>query len=327
MNPGLYDIGVVPAFIVDSFMDGDYMTQSAPNEKIFSILSSQTPSLKNRLAAILAKPVEYLSGLGACRRIYNLVACQEDPACFMQQILAVLNIRSSPEDPTDIEKIPQKGGCVVVANHPFGAIEGVIVAELLLSVRPDVKIMANFLLNRIPQLRSLTIPVDPFEGSRAVRANIVSIRKAMQWVKKGGLLMIFPAGEVSHYNFKRREIADPPWNHTVARIVRYAEASVVPIHFNGSNSVLFQLAGQIHPRLRTLLLARELLKKRGKKIVFKIGNPINFRWLQQYQEDDRLTDYLRWRTYIIGHARKRALKLQVRSTSAVNRKEKPLSDP
>ena len=129
--------------------------------------------------------------------MYEQVRSQSDSHLFMREVLRRLDVR--PVFKTeDLENIPKKGPAVVVGNHPFGGIEGIIMADTLLSRRPDVKIMANVLLNRIPQLRDLTIPVDPFSRSGSARVNIGPMRDAMRWLKNGGMLLVFPAGEVSH---------------------------------------------------------------------------------------------------------------------------------
>lgn len=126
----------------------------------------------------------------------------------MRDVLCRMQVRPLVKS-EDLENIPKKGPAVVVGNHPFGGIEGIIMAELLLSCRPDVKIMANALLNRIPQMQKLTIPVDPFSRSGSTRVNIGPMRAALRWLKNGGMLLAFPAGEVSHLRLPSLEIADP----------------------------------------------------------------------------------------------------------------------
>jgi putative hemolysin len=244
----------------------------------------------------------------------------------MRGVLAELNVRPDLAD-EDRKHIPAKGPAVVVANHPFGGIEGILLADLLLSVRRDVKIMANFLLNRIPQLRELTIPVDPFDRPGSARANIGPLREAVRWVRGGGMLLVFPSGEVSHMHLGAREITDPPWSPAVGTIVRRAKAAVVPIFFYGRNRAAFQAAGVLHPRLRTALLARELLNKRGSAIRMKIGASIPFRWLQHYTDDRSLMDYLRWRTYILGYSPRSILRLPALPGTAKQIKMQPLAPP
>lgn len=269
-------------------------------DSIFSIFPETGESSRQKMLCLLAGPFEYLFGLNRLKSIYKSLSSQDDLRMFMRQGLGALNINPVFK-PQDKMKIPSSGPCVVISNHPFGMIEGIILTELLLSIRPDVKIMANFLLGRIPQLRNHIIQVDPFEGSDSTGFNIRPVREALRWVKQGGLLIVFPAGEVSQYKISRREVTDPDWKKSVTTIIRHAKPSIVPIFFQGQNSVLFQIAGFLNSRLRTMLLVRELLKQQGKQINFKIGNPISYQKISHYKDDDQLLNYLRWRTYIIGH--------------------------
>ncbi len=260
------------------------------------------PSSGFRWRTLALKPLEGLLGLADCERLYQSLAALEDPRAFVRATLEGLAVQCRPLN-EGRKQIPAEGPTVVVANHPFGGIEGLLLADLLLAVRPDVKILANYLLNRIPQLRPLLIPVDPFGRPTSAAANLGALRQAIRWVSEGGLLLVFPAGEVSHLRLRSRAITDPPWNPAVGAIVRRSRATVVPVFIHGRNRMGFHLAGLLHPRLRTVLLARELLHRRGRPIAVKIGAPIPFRQLQGYPSDDRrMVDYLRWRTYILGYS-------------------------
>ena len=301
------------------------MQQTTAADQIFSIRSTLPLTRQNRLVCIGSFLADRIFGLRHCREIYNRLAHVDDPASFMRQVLSQLKIAPT-YDPEDLGKIPRKGGCIVVGNHPYGAIEGIILADVLMSVRTDVKIMVNYLLHRIPQMRDLTIAVDPFERADSPTRNAAPIRNAIRWVKNGGLLLIFPAGEVSHFKLSQGEIADPPWNPTAARIARITKAPVVPIFFRGQNSMLFQAAGLVHPRLRTILLAKELFGLKDKDVGFKIGSPINQRRLQQFNSDNELTSYLRWRTYIMGQPNHRTWRKSHRTAAPiVNKRQRTIA--
>jgi putative hemolysin len=302
------------------------MTPTDSENRIFSILSHRTHRDMTALLSLLVRPLEHVLGLSECDRIYGDLMNQTDPHLFMRGVLAELNVRPDLAA-EDREHIPAKGPAVVVANHPFGGIEGILLADLLLSVRKDVKIMANFLLNRVPQMRALTIPVDPFKRPGSAFANIGPLRDAVCWVRGGGMLLVFPAGEVSHIKLATREITDPSWSPAVGTIVRRAKAAVVPIFFRGRNRAAFQAAGVLHPRLRTALLARELLNKRGTAVQLKIGAAIPYRWLQHYTDDSALVDYLRWRTYILGYTPRPILRLPMLPGSSKEIKLQPLAPP
>ena len=202
----------------------------------------------------------------------------------------------------DLSRIPRTGPLIAVANHPFGIADGAVLAALLPKVRPDVRIMTNYLLGELvePTLDELLLWVDPFSGRDSKLANRRPLRQAVEWVRRGGMLAIFPAGEVAHLDLARRRIVDPPWSDTVARLVRLTEASVLPIFFHGVNSVPFHLLGLIHPSLRTARLPHEFLNKRGKEIRVEIGRPLAYRKLARLPDDAGLTDYLYRRTYLLA---------------------------
>jgi putative hemolysin len=147
------------------------------------------------LAAPFIKLAEKVSGLDRLQNVYETmepVAHAEFPA----RALEALDISYEVANP-DLSQIPTEGPAIIVANHPFGAAEGVIFMDLLQKIRPDARLMANHLLGRIPELHEYLMQVDPFGGKNAARNNIASVRQAINWVKGGGLLVVFPAGEVA----------------------------------------------------------------------------------------------------------------------------------
>ncbi|MBN1142595.1 MAG: lysophospholipid acyltransferase family protein [Deltaproteobacteria bacterium] len=245
--------------------------------------------------------LEQILKLTDCRSLYAEVTARSPGEDFPAAVLELLEIEPRVT-PADLDRVPARGASIVVANHPFGAAEGLVLAALLRRLRPDVKFLANYLLQRIPEMGELVIPVDPFGGPGAARRNLGPTLESLRWLKKGGLLVVFPAGEVSHWLFGRREIADPPWNNSLARLVRASGAPVVPVFFPGRNGLLFQLAGLVHPRLRTALLPRQLLNKRGRSLPLRIGIPIPASRLRSFGSDREMAEYLRFRTYMLGHA-------------------------
>jgi putative hemolysin len=200
----------------------------------------------------------------------------------------------------DVAAIPASGPVVVVANHPFGAIEGVILAELLRRRRSDVKLMANYLLQRIPEIGHLFIGVDPFAGAGAVQRNMAPMKQALRHLQEGGLLVVFPAGEVAHLDFARGGVVDPPWSASIARLIRRSGASVLPLHIGGKNSPLFQVAGLFNAQLRTAMLPRELVAVKGREVTLAIGDLQTAERMGQFADDTAAIAYLRFRTYLAG---------------------------
>ncbi|APG28674.1 hypothetical protein A7E78_13025 [Syntrophotalea acetylenivorans] len=275
------------------------MTDEIRSEDVFRLTVPVDAPLPQRLAGTLAIPVmDRLLGLKRCREIYRTIVHQT-PEAFAGAALDALGVQWNIES-DELAKIPTKGPLVAVANHPFGAVEGLMMIALLRRVRPDIKVMANYLLQRIPQLADTVIAVDPFGASQSARRNIGPLRESLRWLGQGGVLVVFPAGEVSHFKLSHRAVADPTWSDTLGRIVRRSGAGVLPIFFPGCNGLKFQVAGMVHPRLRTALLARELLNKRGRSLSARIGAMISAKQLSRLNSDREVVDYLRLRTYMLG---------------------------
>lgn len=222
------------------------------------------------------------------------------PETFCKRLLSALGVEVVLSE-EDRRRIPKTGAAVVLANHPFGIVEGVALAQLLPQIRPDVKIMANRLLGEFSEIADRIICVDPFGGPEARRSNARGMREAMDWLAGGGMLLVFPAGEVSQLEFKfpRLGVSDPVWSKSIARLLRKTKAAALPIFVDGRNSMLFQLAGLVHPRLRTALLPYELLNKQRQRIELRCGALISSARIAAFTEDEKLVEHLRWRTYLL----------------------------
>ncbi len=241
--------------------------------------------------------LERVSGLREMQQMYDDLPEDLNGLDFVQESLRRLRIGYEIVSGS-LENIPSTGPAVVVANHPFGGIEGVILMEMIAKIRPDFKLMANSLLGRVKEIAEMMILVDPFGESDSAKKNISPIRECLNHVKNGGLLVIFPSGTVSHLQLDRREVSDPEWSETVGRIVRKSGAPVVPLFICGSNRLMFQLLGLLHPLLRTAALPRELINKQNSTIKFKVGKLIPHEKLASFSTDRKLVDYLRIRSYI-----------------------------
>jgi putative hemolysin len=221
---------------------------------------------------------------------------------FFQAMLDGLNVELQLEE-SELAKIPAQGPCVVVANHPFGLLEGAAIMSRLLTFRQDVKVLTNEVIATVPEVRDWFIAVDVLSGAKSVQSNQRGLRRALAWLKDGGLLVVFPAGEVSHLQWNRLSITDPKWNTSVARLIRRTGATTVPVYVHGANSALFQVLGLFHPKVRTALLPHEFLNKKKRKLDIRIGHAISPARAAAISSDEALTRYLRWRTYLLSHRR------------------------
>ena len=217
---------------------------------------------------------------------------------FCRAALKALDVSVST-NPQQLARIPTVGPTIAVCNHPFGAIEGIALLDLLSGRRDDVKMVANSVLRVFPDLADHCFFVNPFDTPASLKENIAAVRAALAHVKSGGMLVLFPAGEVSHFSFQTRRITDPLWRDTAAKIAKQAGATVIPLYINGRNTLRFQIAGLFHPMLRTAMLPSELFNKRGKTLNLEIGTAISRRKVSEFESSKKLCEYLRTRTYAL----------------------------
>jgi putative hemolysin len=250
------------------------------------------------VTAVAATVIDRALALSQLEPIYARLAGGED-AIPADRVLEALGIETAVPD-AELRTIPASGPLVVVANHPFGAVDGLALLSAIGRTRPDVRILGNELLHRIPELRRAVFFIDPFGGLDARRRNAAVLREALRWLRDGHALAIFPAGEVSHLTLARRVITDPPWHPAAARLARLASAPVLPVFVRGANSAAFHLAGLVHPRLRTLMLPREVLRRRGSRVELSIGTLMPASDAADFMSDEQRTEHLRTMTYVQG---------------------------
>jgi putative hemolysin len=258
----------------------------------------QTPAGVLSLVAEFSGLAGKLSPVGKVRDLYRRV--QRSPEGFrLEGLLAEMRVDLRFSD-ADRSRIPATGPVVVVANHPYAVLDGAILTVLLTRVRPDVKVLTNLLLSEIPELEQHCIFLDPFQTDRPADSNRKPLREALAWLQQGGMLAIFPAGEVAHWQMPTVQIADPAWNDTAVRLIRRTHATALPVYFCGHNGVGFQLLGMIHPKLRSAFLLQEFLQQEGKEVEVRIGSAIPADAIDSISDDREATNYLRSRTYLLA---------------------------
>ena len=226
-----------------------------------------------RAAFIVARPVlERILAFRRYRVLYRVAQGMSD-APFESRALRALDINTEVAA-ADLDHIPRSGPVIIAANHPHGAVDGLILMAALRRVRPDIRMLTNRVLARIPELNDCCLFVDPFDGPNAEARSRAGLRAAHLWLRGGGALIVFPAGEVAHVQSAGGQRSDSAWKPAMSRLALATGAAVMPAFIRGRNSPAFYAAGRMHRLLRTLLLPRELLKKRGSRIALRFGSPI-----------------------------------------------------
>ena len=257
-------------------------------------------SIKSRLGIkyvpkFLCNVLDYLLGFTAINQLYRNAVnyiIEKKKITFFEAVLRKLDVQMEVL-PEDLAKIPRDGPLLVVANHPFGGIDGLALGSLLSKTRPDFKLLVNQELGVFNAMTPWRFQVDILGGESAKSKNLKSMVECSRFLRDGNCLGIFPAGEVSSLHLPTRKIIDSSWSDHPTSLARRNNATVLPVCFKGKNGWLFQTLGLIHPRLRTLLLARELVNKRGKDLKMRIGEPISPQKICSFQNVSDATDYLR----------------------------------
>ena len=217
---------------------------------------------------------------------------------FFDKLLEELNVKYLAFQ-EDLAKIPKTGPFILVSNHPLGALDGVIMCKILTEIRPDFKVMGNFLLTKIKPMEPYVISVNPFEKRKEAYSSVSGMREALKHLSDGGCLGIFPAGEVSNKNNEYNEILDKEWQEPALKLIKKAQVPVVPMYFHAKNSKLFYNVSKIHPDLQTLLLPSEMVNKREKPIKIRIGRPVTPKILNEYETPKELGEFLRKKVYMM----------------------------
>ncbi|MGB4248335.1 MAG: GNAT family N-acyltransferase [Pseudohongiellaceae bacterium] len=256
-------------------------------------LSSLHPVLRSavnlltRLNTLSAWYDEWLNSRAELQRL-----APPDSHGFLNFVLSKLDADVLVSNPPQLDCIPANGPLLVVANHPLGAMEGMLLSRLLLRFRPDLKVLTNELLLSFPEFNDLFIGVDVL-NSNAQAKNMKGMRAANRHLAGGGALLIFPAGTVSQMKLPSGDIEDSAWSPMVGRLALKHGANCLPFHIDGRNTFLFYLAGLIHKRLRTALLPRAMLDKRGSVLRITAGAMIDKEALQSLGSASCITQYLR----------------------------------
>ncbi len=219
----------------------------------------------------------------------------------------------------DLQRIPAKGPLVAVPNRPFGVLDGAALGALLSGVRSDVRVLTNSLLASIPELQQHCFFIDPFTFSSSAE-NLKSLQLAAGWLRKGGALAVFPAGEVSRIDVRQGQVIYPVWKTIAARLVRQTGANALPVYFCGRHRMTFPLLDLINPRLRTLFLLQEFLQRQGRKIQVRVGKPIPSELIASLDSEEEATEYLRLRIDLLSHRGKKPISLSAQVRAALPRK-------
>ncbi len=200
-----------------------------------------------------------------------------------------------------LENIPEEGPCVIVSNHPHGMSDGLMIGDIAMKRRSDIRIVVNEFLHCVRGMRPYQITVDVYGGEDAKRANMSGMREMLKWLRDGHCLIIFPSGSAASWSDQDGRVIDDPWQTNMAAIIRKTGATVVPMHFSGQNGRLFQAVTRLCKEKRSALLAREIKRDRRTLHQVHVGKPIPASRLAMLETDQALIDFLRLNSMMLRY--------------------------
>ena len=273
----------------------------------------------------IARIVMWFLRLHKINSIYDRCVANSDEAHFTSSLL--YQFRANYHiSPSELKRIPTKGPVVLVSNHALGGLDGIMLIHLLQEVRPDFKLMANFILERVTRLKKWFIGVNPFDDNLTSKSSIGGFRQVLRHLENDGLFAVFPAGEVAS-KLKKQVPIDPTWNAATMRLIQRAKVPVVPVYFHARNSPLFYRLAKIHPLLRTARLPAELLTQRHRSIDIRIGKPIAVKDQDNHQSIEDYSSFVRRKLYMLSNIfeRKSILKRVPRALNRKNNSVMPIA--
>ena len=194
--------------------------------------------------------------------------------------------------------IPANGPLILIANHPYGILDGLMMGHILSQLRGDFRILANSVFRRARDLDRVILPVSWDETREAVEMNLRTRASALSFLAEGGAMGVFPGGTVSTSARPFGQPLDPVWRNFTAKMIAKSDAAVVPIFFDGHNSRLFQVASHLHSTLRLALLIKEFRSRIDEPVRIVVGNPIPRAEMDARRTDPKaMMDFLRRSTY------------------------------
>ncbi len=194
--------------------------------------------------------------------------------------------------------VPKQGPLIVIANHPYGILDGLMLGNLLQRTRGDFRILANSVFRKAEEIDRVVLPISFDDSKEAIALNIATRKKSLEYLSRGGAIAVFPGGTVSTAARPFSKPMDPGWRSFTARMIAKSGASVLPVYFHGHTSRMFQIASHMHVTLRMGLLINEFGKRVDTPVGISIGDVISPETLRPFAHNSKgMMDLLRKATY------------------------------
>ena len=269
------------------------VTDTHTSHPIFSFANGEM----GPVASGFIRAMEKVTGQPKIKKIYfDYVDDGRPNEMFWTDALERLKIQYQLHNPLRTA-IPEKGRLLVIANHPFGVIDGLVLCSMISQVRQDYRIITHQVLRQAPAVMDKILPIDFAETPSALATNLETRNEALKFLKSEGVVIIFPAGGISLAPNFIGPAFDSEWKTFAAKLATQQDTTILPFYFNGRNSVLYQMARRMSVTLGYSLMFREICKQMNKQVDVTMRKPITNADLAAFSTRQDVTDFMRKRTY------------------------------
>ncbi|MEC8744341.1 MAG: lysophospholipid acyltransferase family protein [Candidatus Puniceispirillaceae bacterium] len=249
------------------------------------------------VASGFIRAMEKVTGQPKIKKLYFDYVDDERPSeLFWTDALERLNISYNLHNEATAQ-IPRTGRLLIVANHPFGVIDGLVLCSMLSKIRDDYRIITHQVLRQAPAVMDKILPIDFAETPAALATNLNTRTEAQKFLKSGGAVIVFPAGGISLAPNFIGPAFDVEWKTFAAKLAQQQDTTVIPFFFHGRNSVLYQMARRMSVTLGYSLMFREICKQMNSEVHVTMRAPIKSDALSALTTRQEIIEFLRKRTY------------------------------
>ncbi len=267
------------------------------------LLSDQEFEKNNRLyipeGTIIEETLLRIINYKRLNKVYQELH-DKDPISLINSILEELELKYELPD-KDIDNIPPEGSFITISNHPYRGIDSMLLYKIIFEKRSDFKIMANYVLQNIEQLKNIILPVNTGSGfQNGPKSTFKGLKEGINHLKNNHCLGIFPAGESTAMYEESKIILDREWQNSTIKFIKNAHTPVIPVYFHGTQVRLLYIFRRVNPLMRLADLPAEILNKKNRIVKIRIGSPVTVKEQEEFRDVAQYGRYLRARTYLLG---------------------------
>ena len=256
---------------------------------IFSFADGEMGTISNTII----RGLEFFTGQPKIKKLYlDYVDDRRPHELFWQDAVDRLDLKVNLKF-EDGAEIPKTGRLLVIANHPFGVIDGLILCAELSKIRHDYQIITHQVLRQAPAVMHQILPIDFETTEKALRTNMMTRKASVKQIEDGGAVVLFPAGAISLAPKVIGKAEDADWKNFVAKLASIENTTILPVFFEGQNSLSYMLARKVSMTLGYSLMFREICRRIGSRVDVTIRKPINTGDLKDFDTRNDVTAYLR----------------------------------